>query len=107
MNQPYFAVLKLRYKLKLKVINFDLDFPYLIPLSPGTTVQVFDVENITGFWGKEEPQSWYATGFKVQPGEPVYACRNGIVVEVAGQNRTGAKAARSSSQEPLPSFSPV
>jgi hypothetical protein len=66
----------------------DLDFPYLIPLAPGKEISVFDVKSIEGFWGMEEPDSWNATGFNVQPGEDVFASRNGIVVEIAGDKRT-------------------
>lgn len=66
----------------------DLDFPYLIPLKAGESVAVFDVKNIEGFWGSEEPESWHATGFEVRPGDPVFAARTGTVVEIAGNSRT-------------------
>jgi hypothetical protein len=67
----------------------DLDFPYLIPFSPGKEVTVFDVKSLSGFWGTEEPDSWNATGFQATPGEPVFASRTGIIVEVVGAQRTG------------------
>jgi hypothetical protein len=67
----------------------DLDFPYLIPFSPGKEVSVFDVKNLSGFWGTSLPESWNATGFQVTPGEPVFASRTGIIVEIAGAQRTG------------------
>ncbi len=67
----------------------DLDFPYLIPLEPGTEAEVFDVESIAGFWGQEEPESWNVTGFKVRPGQKILAVRNGTVVEVVAQKRSG------------------
>ena len=67
----------------------DLDFPYLIPFSPGKEVTVFDVKGLTGFWGSEEPDSWNATGFQATPGEPVFASRTGTIVEVVGAQRTG------------------
>ena len=67
--------------------EINLDFPYLIPLKPGVTASVFDVKSIEGFWGSEEPDSWVATGFKVLPGQPVYASRTGTVVEVVGAVR--------------------
>lgn len=72
--------------------EINLDFPYLIPLKPGETASVFDVKNIDGFWGDEVPDSWVATGFKVQPGQPVYASRTGIVVEITGAVRDGEPA---------------
>ncbi len=67
----------------------DLDFPYLIPFAPGNEVSVFDVKSLAGFWGSALPDSWNATGFQAKPGEPVFASRTGIVVEVVGANRTG------------------
>ncbi len=67
----------------------DLDFPYLIPFSPGAEVSVFEVKSLAGFWGSALPESWNATGFDATPGTPVFASRTGIVVEVAGAQRTG------------------
>ena len=68
--------------------EINLDFPYLIPLKPNETASVFDVKSIEGFWGNEVPDSWVATGFEVQAGQPVYASRTGTVVEIAGSSRT-------------------
>jgi hypothetical protein len=67
----------------------DLDFPYLIPFSPGKDVSVFDVKGLAGFWGTSLPDSWNATGFLAVPGEPVFASRTGIIVEIVGAQRTG------------------
>lgn len=69
----------------LAKVNFD--FPYLIPLAPGTEAQPFDVKNIDGFWGALVPKGWLATGFVVTPGQAVYAARNGIVAEIIGAER--------------------
>lgn len=69
--------------------DVNLDFPYLIPFAPGTIVKAFDVENIDGFWGNKEPKSWKATGFKTEPGTPVYAARQGEIVEIMGASRSG------------------
>lgn len=71
------------------VADVDLRFPYLLPFSPGTKVKVFDVRNIDGFWGNETFKSWAATGFFCRPGEPVFASRRGIVVEIVGDIRKG------------------
>lgn len=68
--------------------DVNLDFPYLIPFEPGTKATVFDVENIDGFRGNKELKSWMATGFKVIPGTPVYAVRQGEIVEIAATQRT-------------------
>lgn len=68
--------------------DVNLDFPYLIPFEPGSKVAVFDVDNIDGFWGNKELKSWMATGFKANPGTPVYAARQGEIVEIAGSQRT-------------------
>lgn len=65
----------------------DLNFPYLIPFAEKSIVRVFDVENIHGFRGDQKLDSWNATGFYTKPGTEVYACRNGVVVEVAGSQR--------------------
>lgn len=71
------------------VPDVNLDFPYLIPFAPGTRVKPVDVTNMTGFWGAEEPKSWKATGFVANPGEPVYAARQGQIVEIVGDSRSG------------------
>jgi len=41
------------------------------------------------FWGSDEPKSWKATGFVANPGEPVYAARQGQIVEIADADREG------------------
>ncbi|HPE76285.1 MAG TPA: peptidoglycan DD-metalloendopeptidase family protein [Draconibacterium sp.] len=69
--------------------EINLDFPYLIPFAPGTTVNPVNIENIKGFWGDDEPKSWKATGFKANQGQPVYAARQGQVVEITGVIRSG------------------
>ncbi len=83
---PYFY-----YKVKAyrsdPVANVNLDFPYLVPLKPGTTATVFDVLNIDGFWGDKKLKSWAATGFNAQPGENIYAARQGEIVEIVGEVR--------------------
>lgn len=67
----------------------DLDFPYLIPFEQGEEVAVSYVKSLEGFMGTKDPVSWNATGFAVTPRQQVYASRTGIVVEVAGAQRTG------------------
>lgn len=69
--------------------NVDLDFPYLVPFAPGSKITPFDVKTIIGFLGNSEPKSWMASGFKAQPGTPVYASRKGEIVEITGATRTG------------------
>jgi len=71
------------------VADINLDFPYLIPFAPGTMVKPVDIKNIIGFWGAKEPESWKATGFMTKPGEPVYAARQGQIVEIVGEIRSG------------------
>lgn len=84
-----------RFNYQIKVFKSDpmaladLDFPYLIPFSPGKEVSVFDVKNLEGFWGSSLPESWNATGFQAKSGEPVFASRTGTIVEIVGQQRTG------------------
>ena len=69
--------------------DINLDFPYLIPFAPGTIVKPVDVKSIAGFWGTDEPKSWKATGFAANPGDAIYAARQGQIVEIAGSTRTG------------------
>ncbi|RIH64781.1 hypothetical protein D1164_12090 [Mariniphaga sediminis] len=92
-RHPEAEVPRFNYQIKTFRSNpmslADLDFPYLIPLAPGETVSVFDVKSLAGFWGSEEPESWNAVGFKARPGQPVFAGRNGIVVEIVGKERSG------------------
>jgi hypothetical protein len=84
-----------RFNYQIKVFKSDpmaladLDFPYLIPFEPGREISVFDVKNLEGFWGTGLPESWNATGFQATAGEPVFASRTGIVVEIVGAQRTG------------------
>lgn len=78
---------QIKYFRSNPMAKVNLDFPYLIPLAPGTGARPFDVEDVKGFWGETEPEGWLATGFEVSPGEVVYAARNGIVAEVIGAER--------------------
>lgn len=93
LRDPGAGVPRFNYEIKVyrsdPMAKVDLQYPYLIPFAEGKTVKVFDVEAINGFWGSDEPDSWSATGFYAQPGEKVFASRNGIVVEMAGAARTG------------------
>lgn len=69
--------------------EINLNFPYLVPFAPGAKVKPVEVNNIDGFWGTETPKNWKATGFAASPGTPVFAARQGQVVEIAGARRTG------------------
>lgn len=69
--------------------NVNLDFPYLIPFTPGSKVKVFDVKSIAGFLGNKEPKLWVAIGFIVKPKDAVYASRQGEIVEIVGADRDG------------------
>jgi len=93
LREPDAGVPRFNYQIKIFRSNpmalADLDFPYLIPLAEGREVEVFDVTSLDGFWGSEEPSSWNATGFAVHSGEPVFASRTGIIVEIVGAQRTG------------------
>jgi hypothetical protein len=69
--------------------NVNLDFPYLVPFAPGTEIKPVDVSNVAGFWGPEEPKGWKATGFSASQGMPVFAARQGQIVEITGASRVG------------------
>lgn len=92
-RDPDADVPRFNYELKVFRSNprakVDLNFPYLFPFAEGRKVQVFDVKGVDGFSGKDGLGSWAATGFYAQEGESVFACRNGIVVEVVGAERSG------------------
>ena len=84
-----------RFNYQIKSFRSDptsivnLDFPYLIPFAPGIEVKAKEIEDIVGFWGNEEPESWVAIGFYAKPGDKVYAARQGTVVEIAAQIKGG------------------
>jgi len=92
-RDPDADVPRFNYEMKVfrsnPLAQIDLKFPYLIPFAAGRTTEVFQVQNIDGFWGQEGLESWYATGFVTESGEEVYACRNGVVTEVVGAKRSG------------------
>jgi hypothetical protein len=67
----------------------NLNFPFLIPFKPGTKVISKNVKSIAGFRGDQEPKSWLATGFSVNPGDEVYASRQGVIVEISGEEKEG------------------
>lgn len=84
---PPFFIFEIKTFRSNPIPEINLDFPYLIPFAPGTIVKPVNVENINGFWGNDEPKSWKATGFEASPGDHVYAARQGLIVEIAGENR--------------------
>ena len=95
-RDPDADVPRFTYQVKVfrsnPLAKVDAQFPYLIPFNEGTKVEVFDVTDIDGFWGQEEPESWYASGFLSAEREEVFACRNGIVAEVIDAERSGEAA---------------
>ena len=80
---------EIKYFRSNPLAEINLEFPYLIPLEPGKIVHSVLVENINGFMGEKVPKSWTATGFEAQPGDPVFAARNGIITEINGAHREG------------------
>jgi len=75
---------EIKYFRSDPVAEVNLDFPYLIPFEPGKKAESVLVENMNGFLGAKVPKSWTATGFKAQPGDGVFAARNGVIVEITG-----------------------
>ena len=84
---PPFFIFEIKTFRSNPIPEINLDFPYLIPFAPETIVKPVNVENINGFWGNDEPKLWKATGFEASPGDLVYAARQGLIVEIAGENR--------------------
>ena len=95
-RDPDADVPRFNYEIKVyrsdPLAKVDLKYPYLFPFAEGRKVRVFDVKQIDGFWGQDGLSSWTATGFYAREGESVFACRNGIVVEVVGVERKGEAA---------------
>ncbi len=93
LRDPDGGVPRFNYEIKVyrsdPMAKINLKFPYLIPFEQGRQVRVFDVEEIDGFWGSEGLDSWSASGFYANPGDKVFASRNGVVVEITGAQRTG------------------
>ncbi len=87
-NAPYF-IFEIKTFRSNPLADVDLDFPYLVPFAPGKMVKPVDVKTIDGFWGSDDPKSWRATGFSASQGEVVYAARQGQIVEITAENRTG------------------
>ena len=87
-NAPMF-IFEIKTFRSNPVADVNLDFPYLVPFAQGTVVKPVDIKNIDGFWGEETPKSWKVTGFVANPGEPVYAARQGQIVEIVGESRSG------------------
>jgi len=65
----------------------NLDFPYLIPFESSSEINAKEVVDIKGFWGTEELESWVAIGFYARSGDNIYASRQGVVVEIAGEKK--------------------
>ncbi len=63
------------------VANVDLDYPYLLPFKPQTTVQSVAIEDFKHPY-KKFFADYYSTIFKALPAALVYACRNGVVVAI-------------------------
>ena len=93
LRDPDGGVPRFNYEIKVyrsdPMARIDLEFPYLIPFEEGRRVKVFEVDEIDGFWGSEGLDSWSATGFYAQPGDKIFASRNGVVVELTGATRSG------------------
>jgi hypothetical protein len=85
---PYF-IFEIKTFKSNPVANVNLDFPYLVPFTPGTIVKPVDIKNVNGFWGTVEPKSWQATGFEAKAGDKVFAARQGQIVEIIGDIRGG------------------
>lgn len=74
-----------KYNYARGVLNpkIDTTFEYLLPVSSGKTVQVFD----SNYLFKElldgaEPKNWKAISFRLDEGDTIFAMRKGVVVDV-------------------------
>lgn len=87
----YRRVPKYYYEIKSyrsnPIAETDLDFPYLIPFEPGTTILTKKINTKDGLWVDAEPESWVTIGFYAKPGDRVYTSRRGVIVEIAPGKR--------------------
>ena len=58
------------------------DFTYLLPISPGMNVQVYEMSPDKS----SDSASWYVLRLKMKPGDTIYAARKGIINIVQDQN---------------------
>src|SRR5450432_3589139 len=64
--------------------NINPDYVYLLPISPGTSAQVYEMSPDK----TSDSVSWYVLRLKMKPGDTIYAARKGIVNEL--QDQSGA-----------------
>jgi len=70
----------IRGKLMSKV---DTGFIYLLPVSKGNTVKVFNHSFLyTQYFGANQPRKWKSFQFNVGEGDTAFSARKGLVVEV-------------------------
>jgi murein DD-endopeptidase MepM/ murein hydrolase activator NlpD len=71
-----------RYYKGCKNARIDRDFRYLLPVAPGKVTQPFNLEFFKINESVTEPRDFYSLGFKVAPGDTIFAARRGIVTLV-------------------------
>jgi len=62
--------------------NVNLDYIYLLPISPGTQAQVYEMSPLKS----SDSASWYVLRMKMKPGDTIYAARKGLVNDIQDQN---------------------
>src|SRR5664279_3697795 len=58
--------------------NVNLDYIYLLPISPGTQAQVYEMSPLKS----SDSASWYVLRMKMKPGDTIYAARKGLVNDI-------------------------
>jgi hypothetical protein len=56
------------------------EFVYLLPVGVGKSTTILPMQYVGELLGKATPTPFYATGFRLQPGDTVFAARRGRVV---------------------------
>ncbi len=60
--------------------KIDTGFAYLLPVAPGKSARVSELNSLAAEYGDEAPpKDWYCLSMHVQPGDTVYAARRGRV----------------------------
>jgi hypothetical protein len=63
--------------------NVNRDFIYLLPITPGTQAQVYEMSPDKS---SSDSGAWYVLRLKMKPGDTIYAARKGLVNDIQDQN---------------------
>lgn len=88
-----------RFNYEISVVHstptptIDLDFPYLLPFTPGSKVSTCELRDTLLLPDFEQRTEITGTNFVTQPNTPVLACRKGIIIAIQPYSRQKSKLA--------------